>query len=144
MKKIVYLLTFCILLSGCSNKKLICEKIDTSLYDMELNQKLEVEFKGKEVRNIDIHSVINVSGIYKKYTDVLEESITEEFKNLNDDKAIKINSKTSDNKVDVSISVDLKDMKEETKKKISLINTNQSIESAKKELEKQGYNCKEK
>ena len=73
----------------------------------------------------------------------MEESIIEEFKNLKDDKAVEIKSKTDDKKVDVSIDVDLKNMNEDTKKKISKINTNQSIENAKKELENQGYKCKE-
>lgn len=143
MKKIVCLLLLCILLSGCSNKTLNCEKIDTSLYDMSLKQTLTVKFNGKEVNNIYMHSVINVSGVYKKYTKILEESIIEEFKNLKDDKAVEIKSKTDDKKVDVSIDVDLKNTNEDTKKKISLINTNQSIENAKKELENQGYKCKE-
>lgn len=144
MKKIVFLLTLCLLLSGCSLKNLNCEKVDTSSEDLKLKQSLDVKFKGKEVVNINMHSVINVSGVYKKYTKILEESITEEFKNLKDDKAVNITSKTDDNKVDVYIYIDLKNMSDESKKKISLINTKQSIANAKKELEKQGYKCKEK
>lgn len=141
MKKYVFLSVTLLLLTGCGNQKLVCEKNDNSIKELKVNEKIEVNIKKDKVSNIKINNYIKTFGVYKDYKEELKESVINKYSGF-DDKNIKVDSNIEKDNINIEIKIDVKNMSEENKKNISIINTDNSYENIKKDLSNKGYKCK--
>lgn len=141
MKKYVFLSITLLLLTGCGNKKLVCEKNDNSIKELKINEKIEINIKKDKVSNIKINNHIKTFGVYKDYKEELKESVINKYSGF-DDKNIKVDSNIEKDNINIEIKIDVKNMSEENKKNISIINTDNSYENIKKDLSNKGYKCK--
>ncbi len=142
MKRCIFLsLMALLLLTGCGNKKLVCEKNDTSMKELKINEKVEINIKNDKVTYLKIYNYIETLGVYKDYKEELKESTINKYTGI-DDKNIKIKSNIDKDNINIEIKLDVKNMNEETKKNISIINVNDSYKNIKNNLTNKGYKCK--
>lgn len=141
MKKYVFLSVTLLLLTGCGNQKLVCEKNDNSIKELKVNEKIEVNIKKDKVSNIKINNYIKTFGVYKDYKEELKESAINKYSGF-DDKNIKVDSNIEKDNINIEIKLDVKNMSEENKKNISIVNVDNSYENIKKDLTSKGYKCK--
>lgn len=145
MKRIgiyIFIIVMSIILSGCSKKNILsCNKVEVSSENLELNESLNITFKGREVIKMSIYSEIKISGSYINYIEDLSQSLKEQYKNLEGKKGVTFQTNQTENRLSVTINAELKKMDKEAKKELSIGNTRQSLSDTKKELELEGYAC---
>lgn len=130
-----------LLLSGCGNKKLVCEKNDNSNKDLKINEKVKIKLKKDKVTNIKVYNYIKTFGIYKNYKQELKDSVVNKYSGI-DNKNIKINSDINKDNINIEIKLDIENMTEESKGNISIINVHSSYKDIKNNLHDKGYECK--
>lgn len=130
-------------LTGCGSKSktLTCSKDDKAT-GMSMNQKVDVDFKGKDVTKMTIVETVTVEDSYKSYMDELKNAFESQFASYNDKKGISMDTKTDGNKIKITIAADFKNMDEEAKKTLDIVNTTADYNEMKKAFENQSYKCK--
>lgn len=129
-------------LTGCGNssKTLKCTK-DDSATGMKMNQKVNVDFKGKDVTKMEILETVTVEDSYTSYINELKSAFESQFANYNNKKGISMDTKTDGNQIKISISADFATMDEDAKETLDIVNTKAEYDDMKKAFEAQGYTC---
>ena len=146
MKKIALysvIIVSIILSIGCNQKtqKLHCTIIESSYENLELQEAMNITFKGNKVIKMSIYSEIEISGSYMNIVDDLAASLKEHYADLEGKKGIEFKTTNTDNILSITINADLKKMNSEAKNALGIGSVYQSLKDTKKELENEGYTC---
>ena len=145
MKKNMMLATLVILLgfaTGCSKEKVLeCSKKEDST-GMAMEQTIKTKFNKNEIKNIDVTMDVNIEDAYKEYKSSIIKSVENQYSVYKDKTGITYSVDEKDSGLVVTIKADLKKMDDETKEELSMVDAKADFDTAKKELEKEGYTCK--
>lgn len=136
-------LSLTLLLTGCGNTKTLeCSMKDDSNDGMVLNQKVKVSFDGDNVTKVDMDMKMTVDEEYSDYMDMMEDSLKEQFEDIESKKGITLKTSTKGNDINISFVADLTKMDKDTKEELDIVDTEASYDEAKKTFEDEGYSCK--
>lgn len=143
MKKgLMGLVALCVMfiLTGCGTETLTCT-MSQEESGMTMNQKAVVTFENNEVTKMKMNVDVEVDDTYASYIGMMESMLESQFTQYSDNGA-KVDVSSSDNKINVSIDMDVKNMTDEQKENLGMEDVYGSKDATKKELEEQGYTCK--
>lgn len=145
MKKYLYCGCFVlslILFTGCSNKTLYCSKESTGNPEMKMFQDVNVKFKNDAVSKLTTNINVDLGDGYTDLSDSLMSSIESQYADYKDEKGVNYSFKKNDNGFKFKLDINYDKLPTEIKKDLSIVNYENSYEAAKKDFEKNGYNCK--
>ena len=143
MKKgLMGLVALCVMfiLTGCGTETLTCT-MSQEESGMTMNQKAVVTFENNEVTKMKMNVDVEVDDTYASYIGMMESMLESQFTQYSDNGA-KVDVSSGDNKINVSIDMDVKNMTDEQKENLDMEDVYGSKDATKKELEEQGYTCK--
>ena len=143
MKKgLMGLVALCVMfiLTGCGTETLTCT-MSQDESGMTMNQEAVVTFENNEVTKMKMNVDVEVDDTYASYIGMMESMLESQFTQYSDNGA-KVDVSSSDNKINVSIDMDVKNMTDDQKKNLDLEDVYGTKDATKKELESQGYTCK--
>ena len=145
MKKSLYLGAIVIgtcLLSGCGSKTLVCTRSNDYSDEMKMNQTVKTSFKNDHVSKLSIDMDVTLGENYMEYREELKTSVQDEFNDLKDTDGVKFSTVDTSNGFKFNLEANVSKLDSTSKKKLDIIDTEQSYDDAKKEFESEGYTCK--
>lgn len=141
MKKVIVVLTVCLLLSGCNEKKLECEKKDNYWESIDVVENYELTFDGKEITDISYDKDMKVTGDLINDMEILRRSYASDYEMI-DSSDLVVESNVDNDKIEIEVDANYNKLSDEEKKVFSEITDKSSLEETKKLLESKGYKCK--
>lgn len=130
-------------LTGCGSKTktLTCTKEEPAT-GMSINHTIKVDFKKNDVTQFKILETITVEDAYVTYIEQLKEAFESQFVGYQEKKGITMNTELKDHNIEISIIANLKEMDDDAKASLDIVDTKANYDDMKKTLENQSYNCK--
>lgn len=144
MKKYFYsfLALSLLFLTGCGSKTLKCSRDNSYSDDMKMYQNLNVTFNGDSVSKLSMDMDIQLSEDYLEFKDSLIESIESEFSTFVNEKGLSYSTSVRDDGFVFKLKVNFNRLSAEAKNELDIIDSENSYDSIKNELEETGYTCK--
>ena len=137
MKKIILILIIILLVSGCSNNKIICYSKANS-NEIKIVQNYKLTFKEKEITKFIIQKKYIFENIEKYNTfKLLMDKYKENIKSLNNDN-ISYNDKSKNKVYSFKLIIDSTKVNDEN---LEFLGLNKNLKKFKKILEDQGLEC---
>ena len=145
MKKVLLVVGLLIgtsVLTGCGTETLTCTMSDsTSMYEME--QEVTATFSGKKTETVEATITMKVDEAYKENMDALKESVEKEMTDYEKDYDVETNVSVEGTTLKYSMKADSNKMNDDAKALFGFdTESDQSKETAQKQLEDAGYTCK--
>lgn len=128
---------------GCGNKTKV---LDCNMTEEQSSgtiiQNIKSTFKKNEVINLSFSIEEKLSESYIKYVDKFISVIDSKYEKYNNKKGINVKTEKTNTGFVLKMDVDLKEMANEDKEELDMIDTSGDYNATKKYLEEQGYTCK--
>lgn len=129
----------CILLTGCGEKKLVCNKSETQ-NGITNKENIEVLFKKEKPISTKVSIKMTFNSNTKSQINTTYDILKTSFEELKDKKGIQINTSKKDNSINFFMNVDLKKINDSEKLGLDFSN-NDNYEKIKGEFKSDGYTC---
>jgi len=131
-----------ILITGCGNKTLKCNRDNSYSDEMKMYQELELKFKSDSVSKLSMNMSVELGEEYLDFKDSLLQSVESEFADFSDEKGLSYSSSNNDSGFDFKLKINFNKLSDSAKNNIDIVNYESSYESVKADLEESGYSCK--
>ena len=138
--KYVIMLFLVLMLSGCGEETLTCQKSEKSDAG-KMSESHTIVFKNDEIKLYNASVTVDLSEKYIDYTDMFMENLESAFDDLKDQDGITYKSNKDNGVITISISGNYDKMNQESKDNLGFSDAD-SYDSVKKEFEENEYTCK--
>ena len=127
-------------MAGCGSKKVLKCKLQGQQSGVDSTQYIEGTFEGNRLTKMTLKAEYDMSEFPSSYRDQFVESSKQTIKEKLKGEG-KAEAKTEGDLVIINVDLDIKNMSDEAKKSLDIIDTKGSPSETKKYLEKRGYTC---